>query len=221
LPYSRQEAEAILALVEPDRSYRALGFEARREAVLNPSLGRYSIVHMATHGVLDTEHPELTHLVFSRFNFQGQPRRNLVFAHEIYGLDLPVNLVVLSACETALGREMRGEGLVGLTQGFLQAGANAVVVSLWQVDDRVTAELMTRFYRALLVDGQGPAEALRQAQLSIRRETAWHAPYYWAGFLFQGDWRAFPEDLSHAKPSMVGKDLDRSENENPETPQED
>ena len=97
--------------------------------------------------------------------------------------------MVLSGCETALGKEVRGEGLVGLTQGFLYAGARQVVASLWRVEDRATAELMSRFYHGLLVEGRTPAAALRLAQLAVRKDKRWRSPYYWSGFVLQGDWR--------------------------------
>jgi CHAT domain-containing protein len=97
--------------------------------------------------------------------------------------------VVLSACRTALGKEVRGEGLVGLTQGFLHAGTPRVVVSLWSVDDRATAELMRVFYDGILQRGLAPARALREAQLSLLRDPRYAAPQHWAGFVLQGDWR--------------------------------
>ncbi|HEY4565562.1 MAG TPA: CHAT domain-containing protein, partial [Thermoanaerobaculia bacterium] len=192
LPYSNQEAKSLLALVPPDQRLAALGFEASRETVLSGKLAGYRIVHLATHGELDTEHPELSKLVFSQVDEHGRPRGEdgFVWAHEIYGLRLPADLVVLSACSTALGQEIRGEGLVGLTRGFQYAGARAVLVSLWEVDDEATAELMKVFYRGMLEHGQPPATALRAAQETLRRQPGWEAPYYWAGFVLQGDWRA-------------------------------
>ncbi|MEA2562667.1 MAG: hypothetical protein QOH06_4171 [Acidobacteriota bacterium] len=180
LPFSREEAEALLALVPPAERLGALGLEASRETVLSGRLSRYRLVHFATHGIVDTDHPELSGLLLS----QGFLR-----AHEIYRLSLPADLVVLSACRTALGREMRGEGLVGLTRGFFHAGARSVLVSLWEVEDRATAELMRRFYREMLKEGRPPAAALRAAQASLRREPGWEAPYFWAGFILQGDWQ--------------------------------
>jgi CHAT domain-containing protein len=130
--------------------------------------------------VVDTARPERSGIVL---------RDGLLRAGEIRGLRLPAELVVLSACRTALGREMRGEGLVGLTHGFLRAGAERLVVSLWSVDDEATAELMGRFYRGMLREGLPAGRALREAQLSLRREPRWQAPYYWAAFTFQGEWR--------------------------------
>lgn len=189
LPFSGDEAAAILGLAAPEASYGALGFEATRDAALSPALGGYRIVHFATHGRLDDQHPELSRLVFSRFDAAGRARDGTLFSHEIDDLDLPADLVVLSACESALGREVRGEGLVGLTQGFFHAGAERVLVSLWRIDDRATGELMARFYEGVLADGLAPPAALRRAQLSIRGEPGWSAPYYWAGFVLQGEWR--------------------------------
>ena len=187
LRFSRVEAESILALAGDKGTFRALGFDATRDAATDPGLGRYRVVHLSTHGRIDADRPELSQLVFSRFDPRGRPREGALFAHELFDLDLPAELVVLSACETALGQEVRGEGLVGLTQGFLSAGAAAVLVSLWRVDDRATARLMERFYRRLLA-GQSPAESLREAQLSLRQDTGWRAPYHWAGFVLQGEY---------------------------------
>ena len=98
-------------------------------------------------------------------------------------------MVVLSACQTALGKEIKGEGLVGLTRGFMYAGAPRVVASLWQVDDRVTAELMKRFYQGMLGLGLRPAAALRAAQSSMWQDKRWQAPHNWAAFTFQGEWK--------------------------------
>jgi CHAT domain-containing protein len=102
---------------------------------------------------------------------------------------LSADLVVLSACQTALGKDIQGEGLVSLTRAFMYAGAPRVVASLWKVDDVATAELMKRFYRGVLREGLGPAAALRAAQLEMSRDSRWAAPYYWAGFVMQGDWQ--------------------------------
>jgi CHAT domain-containing protein len=102
---------------------------------------------------------------------------------------MPADLVVLSACQTALGKEIRGEGMIGLTRGFMYAGARRVVASLWQVDDLATAELMARFYRGMLNEKLRPAEALRRAQLEMAGQKRWSSPYFWAGFTLQGEWR--------------------------------
>jgi CHAT domain-containing protein len=97
--------------------------------------------------------------------------------------------VVLSACQTALGKEIKGEGLVGLTRGFMYAGAARVVASLWRIDDRATAELMKRFYEAMLKEKLRPAAALRAAQVSMWKDPRWAKPHYWAAFTLQGEWK--------------------------------
>lgn len=186
LPFSHVEADAILALVAPDERLAALGFDANLETVRSGELARYRILHFATHGWLDTEHPELSGIVLSLFDERGRPRDGFLRAGEIYQLDLPAELVVLSACRTALGPEARGEGLIGLTRGFMYAGARQVVVSLWNVDDRATTELMQIFYHGLLGQRLPPAAALRAAQVALWRSKRWSPPYYWAGFVLQG-----------------------------------
>ena len=146
-------------------------------------------MHFATHGLLNNKHPELSGLVFSLVDPQGRPRNGFLPAYEVYNLRLNAELVVLSACQTALGEDIRGEGLVGLTRAFMYAGTPRVVASLWRVPDSATAALMQRFYRALLVENRRPAEALRLAQESVRAERRWSAPYYWAGFTLAGEWK--------------------------------
>lgn len=189
LIYTAAEAEAILALVPPSDRFEALGFEAKRTMVLSGKLSHYRILHFATHGLLNARHPELSGVVLSLVDEEGRPLDGFLRVQDLVHLSLPADLVVLSACRTALGKEIRGEGLVGLTQGFLVAGAGRVLVSLWNVNDLATAELMERFYRHLLEDKMSPAEALRSAQLSMLREERWAPPYYWAGFTLQGEWR--------------------------------
>lgn len=151
--------------------------------------GRYRSVHIATHGFLNSVRPELSGLVLSLVGEWGTPQDGFLQAHEVYDLKLSADLVVLSACQTGLGKEIKGEGLVGLTRGFMYAGAPRVVVSLWSVNDEATAELMSRFYYKLLKGGMRPAQALREAQLSLLKEERWAAPYYWAAFTLQGEWR--------------------------------
>jgi CHAT domain-containing protein len=189
LPSTGYEAEAIAALVPDDRKLVAQGFDASRSAVLQAELHQYRYIHFATHGLVDSRHPALSSLVMSQFDERGDPQNGFLRLHDIYGLDLAADLVVLSACETALGREVRGEGLLGLSQGFMYAGARSLIASLWQVPDRATAELMTKFYTFMLNDGLAPAEALRKAQLASAAERRWSDPYFWGGFVLLGDWR--------------------------------
>ena len=189
LPFSRREADAIAALVPPAAARKALGFEASRETALSPDLRQYRIVHIAAHGLLDTRRAELSGVVLSLVDEDGNAKDGFLRFHDVYNMKLGADLVVLSGCQTGLGKDLQGEGLVGLTRGFMYAGARRVVASLWQVDDESTAELMKRFYRALLKEGRRPPDALRQAQLELSRHPRFSAPFYWAGFALQGDWR--------------------------------
>lgn len=189
LPSTAEEAKAIARLVPRRDRLVALGPEANRDLATSGVLGRYRIVHFATHGVVHPVLPERSGIVLSLFDERGRPREGFLSAPEVAALDLPAELVVLSACETGLGRELRGEGLVGLTQALFRAGARRSVVSYWKVRERATAELMARFYRNLLAGGLPPASALRAAQLSIRSEPGWRSPFFWAGFSLHGDWR--------------------------------
>ena len=149
----------------------------------------HSILHFATHGLINSQSPDLSGIVLSLVDEEGRPREGFLQLHEIYDLKLPVDLVVLSACQTALGRNIRGEGLVGLTRGFMYAGAQRVVASLWKVDDEATSELMKHFYKSMLADGLPPAAALRSAQMELLKQKRWQSPYYWAAFVLQGEWR--------------------------------
>jgi CHAT domain-containing protein len=189
LPSSRREAEEITGLAPAGQVWKALDLEASRDAVLSGELHAYRIVHFATHGIADTRNPELTGLVLSLVDAAGKPREGFLGLSDIYDLDLAADLVVLSGCRTALGKEVRGEGLMGLTRGFLYAGVPRVVGSLWPVQDRTTAELMSRFYKALWQRGLPPAAALREAQRSLRLDPRYRNPHSWAGFVLQGDWR--------------------------------
>src|SRR6185437_8772427 len=189
LPFTRQEADRIMKLASAKNSLEALDFRASLATATSPDLGRYRYLHFATHGYLDSEHPELSAIVLSLVDRNGQAEAGFLRANDIYNLKLRADLVVLSACETGLGKEIRGEGIVGLTRGFMYAGVPRVIVSLWSVNDRATEELMAAFYQKLLKDKLPPAEALRQAQIAMRRSKQWSSPYYWAAFVQQGEWR--------------------------------
>jgi len=167
---------------------KAIDFKASRGTIGETDFTRYRVVHFATHGFVDYEHPELSGLVFSMVDEKGTPQDGFLRMHDIYNLKLPVDLVVLSACNTGLGREVKGEGLIGLTRGFMYAGARGVVASLWKVDDDATAELMKHFYAGMFQKGLSPAAALREAQLALRSQKRWESPYYWAAFVIQGEY---------------------------------
>ena len=189
LRFTRQEADQILAVAPRRTNLKALDFKASRATAKSSDLSQYRYVHFATHGYLDSERADLSAVVLSMVDEQGTPQDGFLRAHEIYNLNLPAELVVLSACQTGLGKEIKGEGLVGLTRGFMYAGARRVVVSLWNVNDRATADLMQRFYRGMLKEKLTPAASLRQAQAEMSRHPQWQSPYYWAAFVLQGEWR--------------------------------
>lgn len=189
LPFSREEARAISAVTSPQQRLIALGFDASRPTAIGPEPGKYRVVHFATHALLDEKNPEDSGLVLSMVDRAGQPQDGFLGLEDIYNLNLPVNLVVLSACKTGLGKQIRGEGLIGLTRGFMYAGARRVLASLWSVDDAATAQLMKRFYKAMLTDGLEPAAALRRAQLQMWKQATWSDPYNWGAFILQGEWK--------------------------------
>jgi CHAT domain-containing protein/tetratricopeptide (TPR) repeat protein len=189
LLFSRREAESILAVVPAGEKMQALDFEANRETALSTEMSQYRILHFATHGLLNSENPELSGIVLSLVNEQGKTVDGFLRLNEIFNLNLSADLVVLSACQTALGKEVRGEGLIGLTRGFMYAGSPRVVASLWKVDDVATAELMRIFYQKMLKEKMRPAAALRAAKIEMHKQKRWSAPFYWAAFELQGEWR--------------------------------
>jgi CHAT domain-containing protein/uncharacterized protein HemY len=186
--YAKHELANLRGVAEGENLV-ATDFDASREHVLGTDLTQYAILHFATHGFLDTKRPENSGLVLSTVDSDGRALNGFVGLQDIYGLRAPVDLVVLSACQTALGKDVRGEGLLSLTRGFMYAGASSVVASLWKVDDEATAELMKQFYTNLLRKGMPPAAALSAAQNSIRQRPEWRSPHYWAAFTLQGEYR--------------------------------
>lgn len=187
LSYVDDEVRSILERAGNRKVLAATGFDAVPEVALEGAVGSFPVVHLNGHGRIDPKRPERSGVLLSSYDRRARPRRGWLTAQQVRELRLQADLVVLSACRTGLGREVRGEGLVGLSQSFLAAGASSVVVSLWNVDDRATAALMDRFYDELLHHGRPPAEALRLAQLSVRGVPRWRALYYWGGFVLQGD----------------------------------
>jgi CHAT domain-containing protein len=189
LPFTALEADQILSIGRDPSNLRAVGLQATRAAASGEQLSQYRYLHFATHGYLDTERPSLSALLLSQVDAQRQPQDGFLRVTDIYNSRLSADLVVLSACQTGLGKEVRGEGLMGLTRAFLYAGAPRVVVSLWNVNDRATADLMTTLYRAMLQKGRTPAAALREAQLSLRSHKSYQSPYFWAAFVQHGEWK--------------------------------
>lgn len=196
LIYTQAEAEEILALIPESETIYKSGFSARREMIMDLELSNYKIVHFATHGLVNSTTPELSGLVLSLVDEQGKLLNGFLRLYDIFNLNLPAELVVLSACETGLGKQVRGEGLIGLTRGFLYAGTRRVVVSLWSVDDEGTAKLMGEFYQNMFTQGQSPPEALRSAQIKLWQSQKWSSPFYWAGFTLQGEITSTPVNYS-------------------------
>ncbi len=190
LPDSRREAEAILATASPHGpTFAALGLDAHRDLAVGGRLGTHRIVHFASHVLLDDRQPMRSAIILAGRRPDGTHRPDRLSLGDVQRLDLPADLVVLSGCRSALGKEMGGEGLLGLPRGFFLAGASRVLVSLWDVGDGSTATLMARFYRHHLDEGLPPAAALRSAQLSMLDEPRHAAPHHWAAFELQGEWR--------------------------------
>jgi len=188
LTFTTTELANLRAVAGPEIVI-ATGFEATREQLAQSDLSKFAILHFSTHGYLDAKRPENSGLVLSMIDREGHAQNGFIGLADIYRLNAPVDLAVLSACRTGLGKDVRGEGLIGLTRGFMYAGASSVVASLWKVDDEATAELMKRFYSNMLQRNMPPAAALQAAQNSIRQEPQWRSPYFWAAFTLQGEYR--------------------------------
>lgn len=188
LPFTNFEAKEIQKFA-PKETILALGENASRQRFLNGDFENYKILHFATHGFLNQKNPDLSGLVLSLYDKQRHAQNGFLRVIDLYSVHLNANLVVLSACQTGLGKDVEGEGIVGLTHGFMLAGASRVVSSLWKVEEAATAELMKRFYREMLVNKQTPASALRIAQNELRQIPRFKNPRYWAGFTLTGDWQ--------------------------------
>jgi CHAT domain-containing protein len=187
LPASQDEARAIVALVPAEKSLMALGFDANRELVISGALNQFRYLHFATHAYVDDQYPQLSWLALSLVNRQGQEQSGYLRLNDILKLRLGADLVVLGACRTGLGKQLRGEGMIGLTRGFMYAGVPRVMVSLWDIPDKETAQLMKIFYRHLLKLELSPGEALRKAQVEMWSQARTNAPFFWAAFTLQGD----------------------------------
>lgn len=189
LEHSGREAEQISKFIPPGEYVKYLGFDASRALLANPDLSKYRILHFATHSVNNDKNPELSGIVLSLYDKEGRPQDGFLRMHEFYNIKLGAEMVVLSACKTGVGKQIRGEGSINLTRGIMYAGVPRIIVSLWNVNDAATAELMKRFYEKMLREKLSPAAALRAAQVAMAHEDKWKAPYYWAGFVLQGEWR--------------------------------
>ena len=206
LGHTANEADAIVATTPTGTALVAEGFDASREMAMSPPVEQFQIVHFATHSFLDNEHPEVSGLVLTMVDANGAKKNGLMLLPDIYTLKLSAQLTVLSACETALGKDLDGEGLVGLTHSFLSAGSKSIVASLWKVDDRATSLLMSDFYQSMLQNGMAPAAALRAAKLKLMKEQRWSPPYFWAGFVFQGEYEnhiVVNRNISRRRPIVI------------------
>jgi CHAT domain-containing protein/tetratricopeptide (TPR) repeat protein len=186
LPSTGAEADAIAKLVPPERIRLARGFDANPAVFDELQKNDYAILHFATHLRIDRDDPGLTSLLLSKLDANGKSLRGTVAAYEIASMQLHPQLVVLSACDSSMGRDLHGEGMLGLGRAFLLSGAQNVIATQWQVADRATSELMQRLYVAMLTEGQSPSAALRAAQMQMKNDKRWGHPYYWAGFVAYG-----------------------------------
>ncbi|MGB7894719.1 MAG: CHAT domain-containing protein, partial [Microcoleus sp.] len=189
LAFTRQEAQTISSLFPSASSSQKIDFDASRTTATDGSLANYQIVHFATHGLANSQNPELSGIVMSMVDDKGNLVNGFLRLTDIFNLKLAANLVVLSACQSGMGQNVKGEGMVGLTRGFMYAGAQRVAVSLWSVDDEGTAVLMQKFYQKMVQQKLAPAAALRAAQMEMMQQEKWQSPYYWAAFTLQGEWR--------------------------------
>lgn len=192
LLFSQHEARVISRLVPRDQVLFLRDFDATRDAVIAADLNRFRMVHFATHSIVDERHPDLSGILFSLVDRNGRRIPGYLLLNDIYRMKLRADLVVLSSCVSALGRQQAGEGPISLARGFLYAGSRAVVASLWEADDEATAEFMGAFYRHMLKDNLAPSEALSRTQAEFRHHPSrkLRNPYYWAGFELYGDWQA-------------------------------
>jgi CHAT domain-containing protein len=186
---TQAEADSIADTVGKSRVEIVSGFAANREKVLDSTISDYRMLHFATHGLVDVQRPEVSSIVLSQFDEIGNKKEGFLRLQDIYSLNLASDLVVLSACESAVGKQIKGEGLMSLNNAFLQAGAKSVLSSAWKVDDDATAEFMKRFYANLVNKRRTTAEALRQTQLEMVNSTQYKSPFYWAAFTVNGEFR--------------------------------
>jgi CHAT domain-containing protein len=190
LPGTRREVEGIAELIPETERVVRLDFDANLQEASPGKLEEFSLIHFATHGIVDSQRPELSGLALSLVNRAGAERDGILLMSDISGLRLSAEAVVLSACETGLGKEINGEGTLSLARAFLYAGASRVVMSLWKVNDDSTADLMRTFYQHMLgVSPLDPTAALHKAELTTLARNEWKAPYFWSAFEVQGDWK--------------------------------
>jgi CHAT domain-containing protein/tetratricopeptide (TPR) repeat protein len=183
---SREEGEAIEKLFAPQAVTKAFDFDAAKRVLKTSRIGNADILHFATHGFINLDAPQLSGLVLSTIDAQGRAQLGFVGMDDIQELQLSARLVVLSACDSALGRNVRGDGVLGLPRAFMAAGAKNVLSTLWKVDDTATSEFIKQFYRSLVVEGLTESNAIRSAQIHMMNSDKWRSPFYWSGFVLYG-----------------------------------
>lgn len=188
LPGTHQEAKRIKEILKTYDVKLLLGVDSSLPNFLKEKLDSYNIIHFATHGVLNNLNPELSGLVFSLVDSDGNEQPGFLTTNQIFGLNLNADLVVLSACQTGVGKQVNGEGVLGLSRAFFYAGAKRIITTLWKVSDVGTSELMSKFYSYLSENNVSYTQALRQAQISMIQSEKNH-PFYWAAFKIEGEWR--------------------------------
>jgi len=186
LTATRDEAKMIVRAAPYGSTTVVTSFRADKKAVMVDDFLHHRILHFATHGLIDDGHPDQSAIVLTLVDEDGDAQNGFLQLSDIYKIQLDSDLVVLSACRSALGKQISGEGFVGLTRGFISVGAQNVVASLWKVDDEATAEFMNQFYRGLLGEHLTPAAALKKAKRAMQQHPKWNNPYYWAAFISQG-----------------------------------
>jgi|GEM_PF-4991709 len=196
LAFNLKETETIAALLKtraklsPENVRLRQGAEARKELIQGDEMGSFGVIHLATHGIYNDKRPECSGVALAppdKRGTEGEAGGYLTMP-ETFDLKLSADLVVLSACETASGKDVQGEGIVGLTRGFLYSGASRVISSLWIVNTKANSVLMEALYENIFVKGQRPSKALQDAQNFMLRNPKYRNPYYWAGFIQQGIW---------------------------------
>jgi CHAT domain-containing protein/tetratricopeptide (TPR) repeat protein len=186
LPSSRNEADQIRRLAVGSEVLDISGFEANRERFLGGDLEHFDVIHFATHGVYHDTIPEVSGVVLSLVSEEGSPQNGFLSVQDVALLRLRARLVVLSSCQSALAGRRRGTGTLGLVAGFIAAGSDSVLASLWPVEDKATAYLMKLFYEGLLLEDLTPSEALQRAQQRMLDHHHWFRPRHWAAFAVYG-----------------------------------
>ena len=202
LKATKNEANDISRIIGRSKTTTIFGENATRRKMLSLEMKDYKIIHLATHSILNKKKPEFSSIILSRFDKNGSEMNGLLSLDDIYNLNLSAELVVLSSCDSGAGREVKGEGVISLTQGFLQTGSKSVLSSLWKIEDKATAKLMKYFYEYLIEENLPPAEALRKAKIKMREKSKYKSPLYWAGFTIQGEFRYPINFNSKIKPQV-------------------